>query len=102
MFAIQTQKEEQETVVYLDGMIDSTTAGDFAAGMEDVLKEAPAALVLDFKKVDYISSAGFRILFMIAKEMKKNQGKLTARNVSAEIKNLFDMVHMDHVMEILA
>lgn len=102
MLAIQTQKEEQETVVYLDGMIDSTTAGDFAAGMEEVLKEAPAALVLDFKKVDYISSAGFRILFMIAKEMKKNQGKLTARNVSAEIKNLFDMVHMDHVMEILA
>ncbi len=101
MFAIQSQKNEQETVVLLEGMIDSTTAGDFAAGMEEILKEQPAALVLDFAKVDYISSAGFRILFMIAKEMKKNQGKLSARGVSAEILNLFNMVHMDHVMEIL-
>lgn len=101
MFAIQSQKNEQETVVLLEGMIDSTTAGDFAVGMEEILKEQPAALVLDFAKVDYISSAGFRILFMIAKEMKKNQGKLSARGVSAEILNLFNMVHMDHVMEIL-
>ncbi len=101
MFAIRSQKNEQETVVLLEGMIDSTTAGDFAAGMEEILKEQPAALVLDFTKVDYISSAGFRILFMIAKEMKKNQGKLSARGVSAEILNLFNMVHMDHVMEIL-
>ncbi len=101
MFAIRSQKNEQETVVLLEGMIDSTTAGDFAAGMEEILKEQPAALVLDFAKVDYISSAGFRILFMIAKEMKKNQGKLSARGVSAEILNLFNMVHMDHVMEIL-
>ncbi len=101
MFAIRSQKNEQETVVLLEGMVDSTTAGDFAAGMEEILKEQPAALVLDFAKVDYISSAGFRILFMIAKEMKKNQGKLSARGVSAEILNLFNMVHMDHVMEIL-
>ena len=101
MFKMEVKKSEQETEVFLEGMIDSTTAGEFAAGMEEVLKEQPGAMVLDFKKVDYISSAGFRILFMIAKEMKKNQGKLSARGVSAEIQNLFNMVHMDHVMEIL-
>ena len=102
MFTMEAKKGEQETEVFLEGMIDSTTAGEFAAKMEEVLKEQPAALILDFKKVDYISSAGFHILFMIAKEMKKNQGKLSARGVSAEIQNLFNMVHMDHVMEILA
>lgn len=102
MFEMKTEKENQEVVVYLDGAIDSTTAGEFAAGMEEVLKEQPGALVLDFEKVDYISSVGFRTLFMIAKEMRKNQGKFCARKVSVEIKNLFDMVHMDHVMDILA
>lgn len=102
MFEMQVQKENQETIVFLDGVIDSTTAGNFAAGMEEVLKEQPTALLLDFAKVDYISSVGFRVLFMIAKEMKKNQGKLSARKVSVEIQNLFNMVHIDHVMEILA
>ena len=81
-------------------MIDSTTAEQFAAKMEEVLLQKPTAMILDFEKVDYISSAGFRILFMIAKEMKKNQGRLSARSVSAEIRNLFNLVHMDHVMEI--
>lgn len=101
MFEMETQKNDSETIVFLEGMIDSTTAADFAAKIEDVLKEAPSALVLDFGKIDYISSAGFRILFMIAKEMKKNQGKLSARCINQEIQNLFKMVHMDHVMEIL-
>ena len=102
MFEIKTQKDNQETIVFLDGVIDSTTAEKFAAGMEGVLRDQPTALILDFEKVDYISSVGFRILFMVAKEMKKNKGKFSARKVGTEIQNLFNMVHMDHVMEILA
>lgn len=100
MFNIKTQKNDNEIIVLIDGMIDSTTADKFAAQMENVLIQKPTSIILDFEKVDYISSAGFRILFMVAKEMKKNQGKLSARCVSTEIQNLFNMVHMDHVMEI--
>ncbi len=100
MFNIETQEKDKEIIVWIDGMIDSTTAEQFAAKMEEVLLQKPIAMILDFEKVDYISSAGFRILFMIAKEMKKNQGRLSARSVSAEIRNLFNLVHMDHVMEI--
>lgn len=101
MFNVKTLENNNEIIVFIDGMIDSTTADEFASCMEKVLLQKPASIVLDFEKVDYISSAGFRILFMIAKEMKKNQGKLSARNVGTEIKNLFNMVHMDHVMEII-
>lgn len=101
MFNVKTLENNNEIIVFIDGMIDSTTADKFASCMEKVLLQKPASIVLDFEKVDYISSAGFRILFMIAKEMKKNQGKLSARNVGTEIKNLFNMVHMDHVMEII-
>ncbi len=101
MFDVKVQENNNEIFVFIDGMIDSTTADEFASYMEQVLLQKPASIVLDFEKVDYISSAGFRILFMIAKEMKKNQGKLSARNVGTEIKNLFNMVHMDHVMEIM-
>lgn len=100
MFNIETQEKDKEIIVWIDGMIDSTTAEQFAAKMEEVLLQKPTAMILDFEKVDYISSAGFRILFMIAKEMKKNQGRLSARSVSAEIRNLFNLVHMDHVVEI--
>ncbi len=101
MFNIKIQENNNEITVFIDGMIDSTTADEFASYMEQVLMQKPASIVLDFENVDYISSAGFRILFMVAKEMKKNQGRLSARNVGTEIKNLFNMVHMDHVMEIM-
>ena len=86
--------------VIIQGMIDSTTSEQFAASMEKVLLEKPSALVLNFADVDYISSAGFRVLFMIAKEMKKNEGSIRAVNVSEEIKNLLTMVHMERVMDI--
>ncbi len=100
MLDIEVDKTDKETKVVLSGMVDSTTADEFASKMEEVLTEKPGAMTLDFEKVDYISSAGFRILFMIAKEMTKNAGTLKARGVSDEIQNLFDMVHMDHVMTI--
>ena len=100
MFNVETKKNGNEIEVVIEGMIDSTTSDEFATSMEKVLLEAPAVLTLNFKKVDYVSSAGFRVLFMVAKEMKKNDGKLRATCVSEEIKNLFNMVHMEHVMEI--
>ena len=102
MFHVEIEKNDTETIVRPEGMIDSTTSDEFAKEMESMLLEKPASVILDFQKVDYISSAGFRILFMMAREMKKNQGQLTARHISAEIKNLFDMVHLDHVMTIEA
>ena len=100
MFAIEVEKKDRELILTIEGMIDSTTSDQFAAKAEEVLLQKPAAILLDFGKVDYISSAGFRILFMLAKEMKKNEGRLTARNVNDEIKNLFTMVHIDRVMEV--
>ncbi len=100
MFNVETKKNGNEVEVVIEGMIDSTTSDEFASSMEKVLLDCPALLTLNFKKVDYVSSAGFRVLFMVAKEMKKNEGKLRATCVSEEIKNLFSMVHMEHVMEI--
>ena len=100
MLKIEIQNNDNEIIVLLEGMIDSTVSDEFAGKMEEVLAKKPSVIVLDFEKADYISSAGFRILFMVAKEMKKNEGRLIARHVCAEIQNLFSMVHMDHVMEI--
>ena len=90
----------ENIAVLIHGMIDSTTSEQFATSMERVLLEKPHSITLDFADVDYISSAGFRVLFMIAKEMKKNNGALCAVNVSEEIKNLLTMVHMERVMDI--
>lgn len=100
MFDIKIEKNDNETIVFLEGMIDSTTSESFAKKIQDVLIQKPSILILDFEKVDYISSAGFRILFMIAKEIKRNQGRLLARHVREQIMTLFKMVHMEHVMEI--
>lgn len=100
MLKIDIHNTDNEVVVLLEGMIDSTVSDEFAKKMEEVLVSKPSVIILDFEKADYISSAGFRILFMMAKEMKKNDGRLIARHVCDEIQNLFNMVHMDRVMEI--
>ncbi len=102
MFSLDVEKVEGRVQVKLSGMIDSTTSEEFAKSIEEVLLEKPKELTLNFGEVDYISSAGFRILFMIAKEMKSNGGKVEAIEVPPEIDNLFSMVHLDHVIDIAA
>ena len=100
MISLKVEESDNQTVVFISGMIDSTTADEFAELMQEVLNTNPKILILDFTKIDYISSAGFRVMFMIAKEMKSYGGKPIAQGLAPEIKNLFDMVHLDHVMDI--
>lgn len=81
--------EGNNVVVYPQGRIDSTNA----AGLDEMIREAERsqpdkALILDFRNVAYISSAGLRVL----QAAIKRQGRpLTVREVSLEIYNILDI-----------
>lgn len=54
---------------------------------EDDLKE----LVLDFSEAEYVSSAGLRVIILVAKKMKTEKRELILRNMSESIYNIFKM-----------
>lgn len=87
-------KEEQTggvTVLQVKGRIDSTTAPTFGERLTAMLGAAKARVVVDFSQLEYISSAGFRVLLLAAKRAEQNMSKLVLCGVSGKVRQLFDL-----------
>ena len=65
-------------VVYAEG-IDSRNASGFHKEVADQIMEGDKSLVLDFTRVQYVSSAGLRVLRLLAKEMSRKGGGVSIR-----------------------
>ena len=67
------KKQEGDTlVVALDGRLDTNTAPGFLSEMEPML-DSVNALTLDCEKLEYLSSAGLRVLFTLEQEMEETR-----------------------------
>ncbi len=66
-------KEKNTTIFALSGRLDSNSAPQFERQLQDFLAAPYTHLVFDFNNLDYISSAGLRIILNIAKAYKKSQ-----------------------------
>lgn len=64
-----------------EGRIDTLTAPEFLSRVEEVREDAEA-LIIDFSKVTYVSSAGLRALLTLAQEMEDRDGTIKGINVS--------------------
>ncbi len=86
---IQQTRNGNELVVALEGRLDTVTAPELEAALKDAL-EGVEELILDFEKLDYISSAGLRVLLVAQKTMSQ-QGSMKIRNVNEIIREVFDV-----------
>ncbi len=93
---IQKKITEKETVLELEGWLDTQSAPMLQKELEE-LEEGTENLVLDFTKLEYISSAGLRQVVAAHKLMK---GSLTLRGVSQEIMDIMHMSGFDKRLRI--
>jgi len=98
---MKVERLENETVVYPEGRIDISTAGDFKNRINDLMEEGAANICLDFSQVSGIDSSGLGKLLLFQKQLKEKGGKLRIRNISSEyVKKIFSLVHLYKVVEI--
>ena len=74
------------------GPIDSDTHDGFRERVEPLLTKAIKGIVLDLRNVDYISSSGLGVLFLIKKKLAENKGWLLFCEVKPQIEKLFEVV----------
>ena len=84
--------------VILEGRLDTTTAPQLETELSNVLGGV-TALKFDLAKLDYISSAGLRVLLSSQKTMNK-QGSMVICNVSPEVKEIFDVTGFSDILTI--
>ena len=95
---INIEKANGSTVIKLEGRLDTTTAPELENAIiaeGDELKN----LVLDFKGVDYISSAGLRVLLSAQKKMNV-QGHMELINVGEAVMDVFEMTGFADILVI--
>ena len=84
--------------VILEGRLDTTTAPQLEAELGSLLGGV-TDLKFDLAKLDYISSAGLRVLLSSQKTMNK-QGTMVISGVSPEVKEIFDVTGFSDILTI--
>ena len=95
---ITIDKNNEATVLKIEGRLDTTTAPELENAINaegDALK----SLVIDFKEVNYISSAGLRVLLTAQKKMNV-QGSMELINVSEDVMDILEMTGFADILVI--
>lgn len=95
---INAEKKENDLRIALEGRLDTTTAPLLEAELKASL-DGVALLTLDFEKLEYISSAGLRVLLSTQKIMNR-QGKMVIKNVCADIMEIFEITGFVDILTI--
>ena len=94
---ITKTQENQITTLALSGRLDTMTAPQLQEVLIPLLEQGNQ-VVLDFAKLDYVSSAGLRVLLLGAKSATAHGGKQNLENVSPEIMEVFEMTGFSNVL----
>ncbi|MBO5569797.1 MAG: STAS domain-containing protein [Clostridia bacterium] len=87
---IEKKQEGSALTVSLEGRLDTNTAPVFQSEVGPLLADIDS-LTLDFEKVDYVSSAGLRVLLAFQQEMEENNKTMELCHVNDIIRDVFDV-----------
>ncbi|MBO5146629.1 MAG: STAS domain-containing protein [Lachnospiraceae bacterium] len=96
---IEARKEQEKLTLKLKGRLDTTTAGQLEEALRDYL-DGTGNLVLDFTLLEYISSAGLRVLLAAHKAMKKQEGTMVVKGANEEVREVFTITGFADILNV--
>ena len=95
---IEIVKGKEETVLMISGRLDTNTAPVLEKTIREDIREN-ATLVLDMKELEYISSAGLRVLLSAQKRMQRN-GAMKLMHVCEIVKEVLELTGFADILDI--
>lgn len=95
---IEIKRNAEETIIGVTGRMDTTTAPALEKAINEDIKETKN-LILDLKGLEYISSAGLRVLLSAQKKMQQI-GSMKVKNVCEEVMEVFEMTGFADILVI--
>ena len=96
---IEKNIDKDKVEIILEGKLDTQTAPQLdleMAGLKDM-----RYVEMDFAKLDYVSSAGLRVLLNVQKHMNATGGKFVIRNVNESVMEVFEMTGFADILTIV-
>ena len=95
---INKTQEGSVLTVALEGRLDTTTSPELETELKTSL-DGITELIMDLEKLDYISSAGLRVLLWAQKTMNQN-GSMVVKNVSEVVNEVFEVTGFADILTI--
>ena len=93
---VKTRQLKRVDVVEVSGRVDSATAPRLEEALQGILGQGRFHIVVDMQRLEYLSSAGLRVLVAALKEARRwNRGDVRLANVSERIKGVLNLAGLD-------
>ncbi|MBR3076860.1 MAG: STAS domain-containing protein [Oscillospiraceae bacterium] len=99
MLNISKTIRDDDAVFALEGRLDTTTAQDLEHALQKAMPRV-SKLTLDFENLDYISSAGLRVLLSAQKTMSAKDGEMKLLHVNEAILDIFEVTGFSDILTI--
>jgi len=98
MLKIEKTVQDKKATLYLAGRLDLLTASEMEAAFREVVSDVDE-LILDLTSLEYVSSAGLRVLLFAQKALSV-RGKLTVRNPNETVSEIFRLTGFSDILNI--
>ena len=98
---IVSRDDSSATIISVKGRIDAMTSPDFENYLSNLLKQEKNNLIINLGELEYISSAGLRVILSVAKTVKANQGNLLFCGLQGSAKEIFEISGFCSILQVL-
>ena len=95
---INVERDFELVTLEITGRLDTTTAPNLESIVNE-LSEDTKELVFDISGVEYISSAGIRVLLGAHKKMNLNQGTMRIEKANEQVREVFEMTGLSNMLD---
>ncbi len=87
-------------IIRCDGRLDAVTSPQVENMLNNVLSEKKYNICIDFNKIDYLSSAGMRLLLSMTKRVKILGGRFVLFSINEDVMEIIKMAGFEHILNI--
>jgi anti-anti-sigma factor len=97
---ISTRTRDEVTIVAIAGSLDSLTSAEAQQTLDSILAGGARKIAIDFSALDYISSAGLRVMLGVAKQLRASGGALRTFGLNDSVKEVFDISGFSAILSV--
>ncbi len=97
---INVEQQDSVAIIQPVGYVDAVTAGALADALDGQLRAGRTHLVVDLGQLDYMSSAGLRVLLAALKEARRQAGDLRLAAPKAEVGQVLEMSGFNKLLQV--
>lgn len=96
----ETEEEGGVLLFRLDGRLDATSSPQLETKITQQIDGGHKKILLDFGRVDYLSSAGMRLLLSLTRRLSKEEGKLALCTITDDVMEIVKVAGFEKILNI--